>query len=58
MEDCGENKGNTLWWLRSLGYDDDTSASIVSYDGYIDDIGNSVSDEDIAVRPALWIKLE
>lgn len=58
VEDCGENKGNTSWWLRSLGYDDDTSASIVSYDGYIDDIGYSVNDEEVAIRPALWIKLE
>ena len=58
VEDCGENKGNTLWWLRSLGYDDDTSASLVSYDGYIDDIGYSVNDEEVAIRPALWIKLE
>ena len=49
--------GNCRWWLRSPGLGS-TYAADVSDDGDIVDYGDSVSNSDTAVCPALWIDLE
>ena len=41
------------WWLRSLGYTN-TLATLVDYDGFINQIGLFIDDV-IVVRPALWV---
>lgn len=53
--------GNCLWWLRSLGKDQWHVAyvSFTSYsDGGINVEGASFKDNQIAVRPAMWIDLD
>ena len=42
------------WWLRSSG-NSGNYASVVSSSGKIDLFGDRVSNNDIAIRPALWI---
>lgn len=44
------------WWLRSPGYVK-SRASYISCNGLIDDAGDDVNRENIAVRPAMWIEL-
>ena len=57
---CRKYEGNGWWWLRSPGYDQSTAA-VVQYDGIIngtiDGFGLDVTNDDIAVRPALFINL-
>lgn len=50
-------KGNCFWWLRSPG-DSSTFAAQVVGDGSVYECGHSVSLNEAAVRPALWINLE
>ena len=45
------------WWLRSPGTVSDYAALVVS-SGSVYSRGNYVSNGDVAVRPAMWIKLE
>lgn len=47
---------NCQWWLRSPGCFQH-SAAIVDSGGFVDEDGYNVDDEDIAVRPAMWIDL-
>lgn len=42
---------NSLWWLRSPGYDG--CAEVVDYDGYVDLGGRKISSNYYGVRPAL-----
>lgn len=51
-----ESSGNCMWWLRSSGYST-IYASYISYGGRIDTTGCEVDDEDMAVRPAMWVSL-
>ena len=51
------SNGNCWWWLRSPG-DHSYYAAVVGYDGSVIDYGNTVSNDNDAVRPALWIDLE
>ena len=50
------SNGNCWWWLRSPG---STFSHAASGDdvGSVYDYGNIVSNDNIAVRPALWINL-
>lgn len=55
--------GNCAWWLRSPGYSSKSdrvnifhNASVRVF-GAVDTYGDSVSEVDLAVRPALWINL-
>ena len=48
--------GNIYWWLRSPGYNSNYAAA-VSYDGWIDEGGNDVSNKYDGVRPALHLNL-
>ena len=54
-------KERCLWWLRSIGNhnraDIGERAANVSRDGAVYSKGNYVYNENICVRPALWIKL-
>ena len=45
------------WWLRSPG-NNDRSAAYVGRNGFIYNYGESVSNESIGIRPALWVNLE
>lgn len=45
------------WWLRSPGINFG-HAAVVNTDGTFYNYGNSVDDDDYAVRPALWIKVD
>ena len=47
---------NCLWWLRSPGYIQD-DAAFVDTDGDVYEFGCYGDDDDLAVRPALWIEL-
>ena len=49
--------GNTFWWLRTPGKAA-SSAMLVSATGMINYDGIDVNRENVAVRPALWIKLD
>ncbi len=50
------SNGNCWWWLRSPGLDQG-SAAYVSIGGGVNEYGNLVPYDDVAVRPALWIDL-
>ena len=45
------------WWLRSPGYDS-YIAALVNTGGSVSDYGYSVNYAIVAVRPAMWIKLD
>ena len=45
------------WWLRSPGYNDSNAAAVYDSGGILSD-GSRVSESEIAVRPAMWLKLE
>ena len=47
-------KATCWWWLRSPG-NYSFSAACVDNGGSVQSIGDGVNDDDIAVRPALWI---
>ena len=49
----GEKAG--LWWLRSPGYISQAAARVL-INGDINSHGSSVSRDNVAVRPAMWIK--
>ena len=52
-------KGNCLWWLRTIGDAFGYSyAARVHSDGGIRETGNYVYLDDYAVRPAMWIELK
>ena len=63
MNKTGVVKERCLWWLRSLGndkyneFDIGRRAANVSRDGAVYSNGNYVFNENICVRPALWINL-
>ena len=44
------------WWLRSHGYFSEFAAIVYSY-GSVGEYGLNVYDENVAVRPALWIDI-
>ena len=44
------------WWLRSPGYKGFNASYIVTVGG-VDRIGNSVKQNNVSVRPALWLNL-
>lgn len=46
------------WWLRSPGYDGDSDAARVDYDGNLYMIGDDVINVFGGVRPALWLNPE
>ena len=50
------DNGNCLWWLRSPGSDSHRAAYVYIVQSVIYG-GSGVNDDDIAVRPALWIDL-
>lgn len=45
------------WWLRSPGDNCCYRAASVNNDGSVNYYGNYIDDNDVAVRPALWINL-
>lgn len=49
--------GNCWWWLRSPGLDSNYAATF-TYDGYVNFSGKFVSNDNYAVRPALWIVID
>ena len=49
----GEKAG--LWWLRSPGYVSQAAARVL-INGDINSHGSSVNRENVAVRPAMWIR--
>ena len=51
-----ERDSGNWWWLRSPGVIPDSAAS-VDVDGDVDEYGDGVDFDYIAVRPALWIDL-
>ena len=55
-----DRHGHCLWWLRTPGYKLLTSkdGSFVGADGALYPCGGCVCSDCIAVRPALWLKLE
>lgn len=48
-------EGNSDFWLRSPGGDQNAAAS-VNYDGYLDTGGKLVHYSTIGVRPVIWVK--
>ena len=52
-----DSDGFFFWWLRSPGGAPECAAYI-DFNGGIDFFGDDVIDEDGAVRPALWVRLE
>ena len=53
LTENGENAG--LWWLRSPGYSGHAAARVL-INGDINIHGSSVTRDNVAVRPAMWIK--
>lgn len=51
-----DDNGNCWWWLRSPGINQ-IFAACVNSDGGVYELGSLVNDDDLAVRPALWIDL-
>ena len=55
--ECYVNDGCCWWWLRSPG-NKANRAAFVDYSGFIDSRrGRPVTNDNIAIRPALWINL-
>lgn len=52
----GEFSGNSVWWLRSPGYN--RSAAIVSFDGQINYGGSRFDYNRVVVRPVMWLSIE
>lgn len=48
---------SVYWWLRSPGYYDKNAAGVAG-SGWVRDDGNRVNDDNVGIRPALWINLE
>ena len=53
LTENGENAG--LWWLRSPGFNSQAAARVL-INGDINTHGSSVTRDNVAVRPAMWIK--
>ena len=51
------SEGNCWWWLRSPGYYPNRAA-FVGFGGVISEDGSFVPNDNGAVRPAFWMKLE
>ena len=51
-----QKEGQCWWWLRSLGRNS-SLASFVYFDGSVH-FGGHVDNDDVSVRPALWINLK
>ncbi len=51
------NDGSCWWWLRDSARTS-LHTKVVLFDGKISDNGQLVTDDDNAVRPAMWINLE
>lgn len=51
-----ENSTNCWWWLRGPGMSE-VHASLVDGDGEVNEKGNFVNYDNIAVRPAMWIEI-
>lgn len=54
--DAEDDSALCWWWLRSPGEDSFIAAN-VDIDGSVYTLGLSVFDDDVAVRPALWLDL-
>ena len=52
-----DDQGTCTWWLRSPGTSKDYAAYVGS-GGWTLDLGNNVSNDHCAVRPAIWVKLD
>ncbi len=52
-----ENSTNCWWWLRGAGMSE-VHASLVDGKGEVNEKGNFVNYDNIAVRPAMWIEVE
>lgn len=54
----GDN-GQCYWWLRTwCGGNGHRNAAIVNLNGLVDSYGAHADDNDVSVRPALWINLK
>ena len=54
----GEYYGNSEWWLRTPGFDDDF-ATFIQFNGMFNENGISVNVGNMfSVRPALWVSIE
>lgn len=52
-----ERTEQSPWWLRSSGYDTYNMENVDEY-GKIYSCGSDIMNENIGVRPALWMSLE
>ena len=52
-----KENGSARWWLRTIGFYQ-ASASYVNYGGTINGSGATVNSDNIAVRPAIWVRLD
>ena len=55
-EDRVLGEGDCYWWLRSPGNNAIDAAYVDNY-GNVNSNGSNVNDDNIAVRPALWLNL-
>lgn len=46
------------WWLRSPGGHTGEAAYVFDYDGGVDGSGHFVNNDNVGVRPALWVKMD
>lgn len=58
-----DDQGTANWWLRDYNPNrqttiDDNSFLNVFYDGTVNDIGYLATEDDIAIRPAMWVSLD
>ena len=51
-------KGARSWWLRTPGQDARHMVSIVSSTGDIEEQGSRARDENVGVRPVMWISID
>lgn len=54
---ANSDNGNCWWWLRSPGGFQNYAASVLT-NGFVGSRGFDVNDDDVCVRPALWIDLD
>lgn len=52
-----DDQGSCWWWLRSPGRDQ-ARASYVLTGGLFDEFGYLLGNDDVGVRPALWVELD
>lgn len=53
---CADN-GTEWWWLRSPGKKQDYAALVDNTGKIVEIYGDYVNDDDIAIRPAMWIDI-